>query len=398
MPAIDKTRVLRTAHVVLLSFGAIVVIIGTILPLFITRFDVTKTQAGSLLLLLSLGMLLTAAIFGPAVDRFGYKRPMLLSLFGMMLSVVGLGLAPSFRLLQVSAFLIGATGGIVNGASNSLVSEVSGNARGSALNTLGVFFGIGAVSTPVLLGWLLQFATYGRLLPFMALLLMIPVGAMLRTEFPPSRHAHGLSLNEVLALVRNPELLLLGLLLALQTGMEMTAGGWSTTLLVDHLGMADDRAVGLFWIFWTGLIAARYLLSKTLRHTSERTMMQLSIGVVILGALLMVLSRNEWMALPGLFLLGFGLGGGYPIILAFTGARFTRLSGTAFSIVFLMGLIGGSLAPYLLGIAADAVTLRIAFLAAPLLALVQLGLLGRVRGQKTAPGMQETPNVESEAS
>ena len=67
------------------------------------------------------------------------------------------------------------------------------------------------------------------------------------------------------------------------------------------------------------------------------------------------------------------------MIMSFTGTRYPEISGTAFSVVLVMGLFGSSVLPYLLGIAADWVSLRMAFLAVPVLALAEVILLVRVK-------------------
>jgi MFS transporter, FHS family, glucose/mannose:H+ symporter len=55
----------------------------------------------------------------------------------------------------------------------------------------------------------------------------------------------------------------------------------------------------------------------------------------------------------GLFFSGAGLAGGFPIMLGFVGDRFPSLSGTAFSLVFTVALIGNMLINYLMGIVVD---------------------------------------------
>jgi sugar phosphate permease len=47
---------------------------------------------------------------------------------------------------------------------------------------------------------------------------------------------------------------------------------------------------------------------------------------------------------------GAGLAGGFPIMLGFVGARYENLSGTAFSFVLTIALLGNMLVNYLMGI------------------------------------------------
>ena len=75
-------------------------------------------------------------------------------------------------------------------------------------------------------------------------------------------------------------------------------------------------------------------------------------------------------AATGLFLLGFGLAAAFPILLGFLGGIYRDITGTAFSTVCVMALIGGSSLPYLTGVLADRHGLRAS------LVVVPTGLLG----------------------
>jgi fucose permease len=83
------------------------------------------------------------------------------------------------------------------------------------------------------------------------------------------------------------------------------------------------------------------------------------------------------MALAGLVLLGAGLAGGFPVMLGFAGDRYSELSGTAFSFVFVIALLGNMLINYLMGIIARTFGIQhlvsVSFL--ELIAFVILGMI-----------------------
>jgi hypothetical protein len=64
----------------------------------------------------------------------------------------GTAFTQSQGLLRFCAFLIGFGGGAVNGATNALVADISDKYKGANLSLLGVFFGIGALGMPLVLG------------------------------------------------------------------------------------------------------------------------------------------------------------------------------------------------------------------------------------------------------
>jgi fucose permease len=99
-----------------------------------------------------------------------------------------------------------------------------------------------------------------------------------------------------------------------------------------------------------------------------------AISVAIVGALLLIVTRSASLAALGVFLVGCGFAPVFPLILGFVGDRYANLSGTAFSVVIVMALIGGMLLPYLTGVIGAVHGLRGSLVIVPV-ALLALGML-----------------------
>ena len=102
-----------------------------------------------------------------------------------------------------------------------------------------------------------------------------------------------------------------------------------------------------------------------------------------IGSILLLSCRGETRAMVGLFLIGFGLAAGFPVVLGAIGEIYSELTGTAFSIAFVVALLGGSALPYLTGLLADRFGLRASLLTVPV-ALCMMGLLLAIA---TRPGV-----------
>ena len=98
------------------------------------------------------------------------------------------------------------------------------------------------------------------------------------------------------------------------------------------------------------------------------------LAVALTGAGLLLAGQSTATVGVGLFLLGFGLASGFPILLGFLGGLCQDLTGTAFSAVFVMALVGGSSLPYLTGVLGDRQGLRASLLVVPIGLLAQGGL------------------------
>ena len=69
----SRRKVLWASFLALLVFGIVMAVLGSVLPSVIHKFELSLVNAGSLFLLMSMGMLAGSLVFGPVVDRYGYK-------------------------------------------------------------------------------------------------------------------------------------------------------------------------------------------------------------------------------------------------------------------------------------------------------------------------------------
>jgi MFS transporter, FHS family, glucose/mannose:H+ symporter len=370
----DPRRVFAAACLGMLLFGVTLTTLGAVLPPLIARYGMEKTDAGSLLASMSTGILVGSLVFGPVVDRLGYRPVLVAGALGVGLGLAAIARAPSPNLLAMAILAFGFGGGLLNGATNALVSDITPKGRESGLALLGVFFGIGAFGVPLVLGLLLQWASYTAIVGGLALLVVVPLMSFLLVRFPPPKQAQGFPLRRVGALLGDAALLLVGLMLFLQSGMEITLGGWSAQYVREVLRLSERRSILILSLFWVGMVAARLVLARLTRVWPATIVLPGFLGVALVGAGLMLAVPHTAAAGAGLFLLGYGLAAGFPILLGFLGGLYRDLTGTAFSAVFVMALVGGSTLSYLTGVLGDRIGLRASLVIVPVAVLAQAGL------------------------
>jgi fucose permease len=111
------------------------------------------------------------------------------------------------------------------------------------------------------------------------------------------------------------------------------------------------------------------VLGWLLKRASTVAILLSSLGVAFAGALILIGARTTVSAGAGTLLTGAGFAAVFPVILGYVGDRYERLSGTAFGVVFVMALTGGTTLPYVTGVLGDAFGLR------PSLAIVPTGIV-----------------------
>jgi MFS family permease len=219
-------------------FGIAAALLGATLPLLSERLQIGLGRVGTLFLVMNACMLASSFALGALQDRYGMKLPLVagpLVVGAALLVVAG---AESYAQMLLAVALLGTGGSALNGASNALVADLHGDpaAKSAALNRVGLFFGFGALFIPFAIGLLLRAAGLGGILVGGATLCGLVAVANALPAYPPAKQAGGLSPAEAARLVRDPLVLLLGLLLFFQSGNEFIVGGYTTTLLTSEIG------------------------------------------------------------------------------------------------------------------------------------------------------------------
>ena len=370
----NRRAIFAVACLGMLVFGIVLTMLGAVLPEVMESFGIDKAAAGTLFLLMSFGILAGSLVFGPVVDRYGYRGMLAGAIALVFVGLELIAFAPSLTVLRIGVALIGFGGGIINGGTNALVADISVEGRSAGLSILGIFFGIGAVGVPFSLGLLLGIASYQTLVAGVGAVVLVPLAATLVVAFPLPKQTQGVPIAAGAKLVRDPILLVFGLMLFLESGMEIAVGGWTATFFSEELALSAERALIVLSLYWLGMMLARLALGTFLRQIPPARALLGCITLGVIGALLMLGSRSVAGAAIGTFLLGVGFAATFPVVLGFVGDRYPLLSGTAFSIVLVMALTGGMILPWLTGVLGAAYGLRTSFLIIPT-ALVLLAIL-----------------------
>lgn len=371
----------------MLSFGIVLTTIGAVLPAIVGQFHLDTPAASALVLLMSVGILAGSVVFGPIVDRYGYKGMLAVSAALIAAGLEGLALAPDLAWLRAAVLVVGFGGGIINGGTNAFAADLSADARSSGISILGVFFGIGAVGVPFALGAVSGHAPWSVVIAAGGAVVLVPLVLTVVVPFPAPKQAQGFPLAAARHLLGDPVLLVFGVMLFLESGIEITMGDWVATFCKSELGLARDRALYLASLYWLGMMLVRIVLGRLLRHAPPARVMLTCVAVAFVGAFLLVGAHGFATAAAGVFLVGCGFASTYPVALGFVGDRYATLSGTAFGVVIVMALTGGSILPWATGTLGDAYGLRTSLLIVPASLVLIVVLLGvAVRGMASVRG------------
>ena len=373
----------------LLTFGIVLTTLGSVLPSIMERFGIDKAQAGSLFLLMTLGILAGSLVFGPLVDRYGYKGILLAATALVAISLEGIAFAPSMTGLRLAVVAIGFGGGVINGANNALVADISSGERAANLNLLGVSFGVGAMGVPFALSVLTNRYSQASLVAGVGVLVLVVVACIALPAFPAPKQPQGFPIADAGRLVRDRVILLIALMLFLESGIEITVGGWTSTFVTEELDVPPRHALMILSLYWTGMMLARLALGYILRRTSPFRALYVCVVSALAGSALLLTTTSVSVAAAGVFALGVGFAAMFPTLLSFIGDRYSTLSGTAFSLVIAIALCGGMLLPYTAGVLGMQYGMRGSFVIVPAALLILAGLLGVLSRRLRQPSLNQ---------
>jgi FHS family glucose/mannose:H+ symporter-like MFS transporter len=382
----NKRVVFWAACFGMLLFGICLITLGSVASDLREKFQLDEISSGTLFSIIPLGILTGSLIFGPIADKYGYRILLVVSCGFMFAGFEGIAYAPATGLLKICIYLFGLGGGAINGSTNALVADISDNDKGANLSLLGVFFGIGALGMPLISGILRNHFTFEVIVAAVGILTLAAGLFFILISFPPPKQTQGFPISRSVALIKDNVLIMIAFFLFFQSGFEAIINNWTTTYLINQQSVQQSNALFALSSFVAGMTVMRILIGSVLRSVSVRTILGASFGLILLGLILLKDGNSFNIDVMGLLFLGAGLAAGFPIMLGFVGNRYTELSGTAFSLVLFIALLGNVLINYGMGVIAQKFgiqhLLTVAFAESVIMILLCLIILKKIKNNK----------------
>lgn len=363
------------------------IIVPPLFPFLVPDLGITYTQASLLVVVFYTVYSIVQLGVGRLVDIYSAQK---LLGFGIVLMASGIGLvalAPTFPLMLGGMVVAGIGGSTYHPTGMSVISDVeSESTHGRSMGIHGAIGILGPVIAPLVmaavaaaLSWrtallvgsalgilagLLVYGLYPVVEPDEASLERTPsLRQSIQTAI--TDQSIGRSLRNAIAFVRAPTMLSLILLFAI-VGAEVRSVQAFTPVVASAL-VGTDPAFGNLMLAVTMVAAG--VASTIAGYFTDRFDRRYFVGgcflltaVTITGLVLFPLGR---IVLPaGFILLGIVLYSVYPAINAIAaGAATPQISGSVFAVSQTAAALGAAAGPFLVGVVADATSLRCGFLA-----------------------------------
>ena len=281
--------------------GLIAPVLGPALPALSEQFSLSATRVSLLLSLNAAGSFAGVVTAGLSARRWGPSGRGSFALVVVALACLGLALAPSYAVTLLAASLLGFGFGVLDLTFNVWIAASYGDRSAAMLNLLSAGFGVGAVLSPLIVGFAGgNFRTPLFVCVGLAAALLPALFALRRSSVsaaaPLELHSSGLHGRVTLA----------GFiaLFLLYVGAEGGIGAWEITHLQDALGFSTGTAAQTASLFWLSFTVGR-VVSAPLALRLEPA--RLITGTLVLAVLSIALAAIPQAApvaytLAGLFL------------------------------------------------------------------------------------------------
>jgi fucose permease len=355
-----RRRVLVVASLAFLAAGISQASLGPALPDLAESIGVDLAALGALFTALYGGALVGQLLTGAIVDRVGHRPVIIAGPILAGVGVLGVSIAPSLAVALAASLLSGLGYGALFVGANLVVADAYEDGGAGALNLTNLFYGVGAIVGPALVGVLLGagLSAIPALWVAAATMALTAVAASTlrptRSEPRRERHPAGAATPAgptAIMLVATPITWVFGLILLLYVGNEGSIGAWLATYLGETAGTPLETGALATSGFWLALTAGRLVAAAASPRLGAPTLLLASLCGALAGGIGLVLGVGSApLTVAAAILLGLSFGPIYPTTIALVTVRFPAGTGTVTGIVMTLGSLGGAVLPWLTGV------------------------------------------------
>lgn len=351
------------------------------LPDIQRAMDIGQGELGFGLIGAAVGTLVSLSFSGSIIERFGHRASLITLIPALALFYAIASCAPGALALFLLLLPVGLVIGGIEIILNLEADRVEHALGHRIMNRAHAFWSFGFFSAGIISAGIAQTG----LSPQLHLFLMVPVVllgvGLILGRFEPAPHRTGASTEEAPRFAV-PTLAIMVLVAVTLSAMIMEGAGidWSA-IYMDKVFDASPFIAGFAVALGAGTQAVtRFFADSFVERYSPDRVSRVLLGVLGVGAVIVLTTPYDWLALVGFALMGVGTSVIFPLAMSAAAQRTDRPAATNVASLAQTSFVAFLLGPPLLGFVADHFGIRWSFgFGIPLvvLSLVFAGALGR---------------------
>lgn len=324
---IEKSLPILIAYLIFIAIGLATGLLNIAWTFIQPTFAVSLDSLGTLLSAAMLGGLIAAFLCGSMINKFTIASVLLGGLIIAGLGMLGYAIAPIWIALLLAAFIASIGKGTIDASMNIFVAS---NYGASQMNWLHACWGIGLTFAPALVtflvldleaGWQLGYVIMGGVILLLGLSILITLPLWKLKKAKRSRSKEVDSKAPLRETLQRPIVWISLLYFFLYGGIEIGTGQLANTLFVEARGIPQETSSAWVSAYWGSFTIGRMLMGLLALRLGDRTLLNISFALTVVGALLLFANVAEFSSFVGLLALGFGLAAQFPILILQTPSR-----------------------------------------------------------------------------
>lgn len=371
----------------MVQHGILLLMLGPLVPGMMESFAIGESAIGVLLSVGSLGFMLAPASAGLIIDRRGVKSIFLAGAAIEFAFLMTLGFSRLFLLSVLATFFVHVGAGFVETGANVVPTLIRGRRSAhSTMNFIHLFFSLGALLAPLLIGAFLEVSENWRDIPLLVLvptaILLLASGLVRMPGSVPTTNTENSGNRGSPPLMRRLTLLGGGALF-FYVGAEVGVSAWIILYLIETLGFTGLQAASALSLLWASILAGRFVNGALGNRLKARTLVLLSGLGGAVGVLVLVATNSGVVAYVSVCWIGLGFAGTYPNVMAEVNRRIPRRAGAVTGMLATFGAAGAASFQWIIGAIAERSSLRIALLVPALLqVLAVISFMMAIAGER----------------
>lgn len=364
-----KYLLIALIYIAFISLGLPDGLLGVAWPEMRSSFKLPLDALGIILIGSTTGYLISSFLNGFFMKKIGVAVLLSLSCLATGLALIGYTLTPFWWLLPILAVFAGLGAGAIDAALNTYVEK---NFNEGLMQWLHASFGVGITIGPIIMSnaikysnsWRAGYIIVGTAQILLAIIFAMtlflwqdPKSKKTAESDPNKKKSQEIKLTQTLKYL--PAVLSI-LLFFIYTGIEMSVGHWSYTLLTESRGIST--ALAGFWVsaYWGSFTVGRILAGFLAYKFLSRKIAKYAAALGLFGSVLITANLSQPLSLLGIAITGLAIAPIFPALISSTSYRVGKKHTTnTIGMQISAAGLGGALLPGLAGILAKNISLEI---------------------------------------
>lgn len=321
------TLLLIIIYAAFISLGLPDALLGAAWPAMQIDFGIPYELAGVAQMLISGGTIVSSIFSGVLIKRLGTGRLTAFSVLITASALLGFAFSPSFLWVLASAVPLGLGAGSVDAALNAYVAR---NYTSRHMSWLHSFWGVGALSGPLMLSlllgeghsWRQGYLFIGFLQCMLVAVLLFTLRIWTNVKVKNSEETQELKTMSLISALKIKGVRSALLAFLFYCGIEATMGLWGGSFMFKVYDLPPAEAARWVSFFYASITAGRFITGFLAFRFSNNSLIGIGAVMVISGITALLLPTSDDIAKAGFLLIGFGCAPIFPSMLHETPVRF----------------------------------------------------------------------------